>query len=673
MILFSRIKRLLKKSPSYVFRRLFSELQHDLDRFSQPRYGRKFTDKKLLNCLGDLDIESCWSRLERQENPFYFPANPLDHSFELGEGLNRVLKKADQAMEHKIDLMGSGLISLGETINWLQDYKSGDVWPTGYFRGIDYINPGRSSDVKTVWELSRMQWLIPCGQAYVLTGDEKYARATKEVLESWIASNPYAMTVNWAVTMEPAMRIFVFIWLFHALSKSEAWSDEHFRATFLRSLYSHAVFTERFIERSDVNGNHFTADAAALVVAGSFFGAGVDSERWIKSGIFDLETEIIRQVGSDGGNFEGSVAYHRLVAELLLIAAMFANSSGYKMTSEYLERLRLMGYFSAAYSRPDGTSPLLGDADDARTLPFGFETVIDHRYLPGLIGLFLKDTELTEAVSAPRAEAWWWFGPEGASKIPYEKGNYEITPSSAAFPESGYYVLRDKRVHSFIDCAAVGLAGRGGHGHNDILSFELALDGVWLISDAGSYVYTGDFEARNMFRSGRVHNTPMVSDQEQNRFHGPNSLWTLEYDATPSVRSVELQSDKEVIEASHAGYSRLDPPIFPVRKFVMIRDEGKFTVEDSFECRSSSYDVNIPLQLAPGISLGKVVGQRIELIGQNRKFYIEWSSAGFWEMEVSTGWVSMSYANRVEAPRLHWISPQSKEALVIEIGICDEG
>ncbi len=673
MTLFSRIKRLFKKPPSYILSRLNSELQHELDRFSQPRYGKKFTDKKLLDRLGDIDISSCWSRLEQRDNPFYFPDKLPDSGPELRGGLDRILKKADEAIEHKIDLMGSGLISLGANINWLQDYKSGDVWPTGYFRGIDYMNPGRLSDVKTVWELSRMQWLIPCGQAYVLTGDEKYARASKEVLESWISSNPYAMTVNWGVTMEPAMRIFVFIWLFYTFSKSEAWSDQQFRAMFLGSLFNHAIFTERFIERSDVNGNHFTADAAALVAAGSFFGAGVDSERWIKSGVNDLEAEIFRQVGADGVDFEGSVAYHRLVAELFLIAAMFAKSSGYKLTFEYLERLKLMGYFSAAYSRPDGTSPLLGDADDARTLPFGFETVIDHRYLPGLIGLFLQDTELTEAVSAPRDEALWWFGPKGASKIPFENGNYEIIPSSAAFPESGYYVLRDKRVHAFIDCAAVGFAGRGGHGHNDILSFELALDGVWLISDPGSYVYTGDFEARNMFRSGRVHNTPMVSDQEQNRFHGPNFLWTLEYDAIPNVRSVELQSDKEVIEASHAGYSRLDPPIYPVRKFSMLRDEGKFTVEDSFECYSASYDVRIPLQLAPGISIGKVIGQRIELIGQNRKFYIEWSSAGFWEIEVSMGWVSMSYGKRVEAPCLHWVSAQSKEALVVEIGICGEG
>lgn len=673
MRIFTRFKRLIKKPPSYILSRLNSELKHELDRFSQPRYGKNFTDKILLERLGDKNINECWSRLEKRDNPFYFPDKVSDLDSELNDGLNRILKKANQAVEHKIDLMGSGLISLGVNINWLQDYKSGDIWPAGYFRGIDYINQGRSSDVKTVWELSRMQWLIPCGQAYVLTGDEKYARASKKVIESWIASNPYAMTVNWGVTMEPAMRIFVFIWLFYAFSKSEAWSDQKFRSSFLVSLFNHAIFTERFIERSDLNGNHFTADAAALVAAGSFFGAGIDSERWLKSGVNDLETEIFRQVGADGVDFEGSVAYHRLVAELFLIAAMFAKSSGYKLTFEYLERLKLMGYFSAAYSRPDGTSPLLGDADDARTLPFGFETVIDHRYLPGLIGLFLQDTELIESVSAPRDEALWWFGPKEANKIPNENGNYEITPMSVAFSKSGYYVLRDKRVHAFIDCAAVGLAGRGGHGHNDILSFELAIDGVWLVSDAGSYVYTGDFEARNIFRSGRVHNTPMVSDLEQNRFHGPNFLWTLEYDAIPNLRSAKLQSDIEIIEVSHAGYSRLDPPIYPVRKFSMFRDEGKFVIEDSFECCSASYDIRIPLQLAPGISIENVNGQRIELIGQNRKFYIEWSSLGLWEIEFSMGWVSMSYGKRVEAPCLHWVSAQSKSTLLVEFGICGEG
>ena len=55
--------------------------------------------------------------------------------------------------------------------------------------------------------------------------------------------------------------------------------------------------------------------------------------------------------------------------------------------------------------------------------------------------------------------------------------------------------------HVFIDAGPVGMKGRGGHGHNDCLSFEAVLDGVPLIVDSGAYVYTASVEWRNRFRS----------------------------------------------------------------------------------------------------------------------------------------------------------------------------
>src|SRR5206468_3500651 len=80
-----------------------------------------------------------------------------------------------------------------------------------------------------------------------------------------------------------------------------------------------------------------------------------------------------------------------------------------------------------------------------------------------------------------------------------------MAPSSAleskAFPEGGFYVLRSDRAHVIVDCGEVGMRGRGGHGHNDILSFELWLDRTNLVTDCGAYLYTASREWRNRFRS----------------------------------------------------------------------------------------------------------------------------------------------------------------------------
>ena len=105
---------------------------------------------------------------------------------------------------------------------------------------------------------------------------------------------------------------------------------------------------------------------------------------------------------------------------------------------------------------------------------------------------------------------------------------------SAAFPDGGFYVLRNPSSHLFIDCGDVGMRGRGGHGHNDILSFELFMNGANIVTDCGAYVYTASRDWRNRFRSTAFHNTIQVDDEEVNRFVEPNALWQLVDDAKPA-------------------------------------------------------------------------------------------------------------------------------------------
>ncbi len=239
----------------------------------------------------------------------------------------------------------------------------------------------------------------------------------REIIEQWIAANPYACGVNWGVTMEPAMRLITWTWMLRACADSAAFSDATFRERFMRALFLHGLFTEKYFERSDVNGNHFTADAAALVFVGALFGAGEDAGRWLATGQRDVEHEIVLQVHPDGVDFEASSAYHRLVAELFLLASIVLRASGKETSAAYRQRLGGMARFTAAYSRPDGLAPLWGDNDDARSFPLGSQPLRDHRYLVGLIGLHLQDAELIAAARGSRAEAAWLFGPGPARSL----------------------------------------------------------------------------------------------------------------------------------------------------------------------------------------------------------------------------------------------------------------
>jgi hypothetical protein len=133
----------------------------------------------------------------------------------------------------------------------------------------------------------------------------------------------------------------------------------------LRALYLHGDYVARNLERSEVNGNHLTADAAGLVFAGLFFERG-EARRWAELGWTILTEELPRQVLPDGVDFEASVAYHRLVVELFLLPALYRERLGLSVPTPYRDRLAAAARFTAAYTKPDGSVPFWGDTDDGR-------------------------------------------------------------------------------------------------------------------------------------------------------------------------------------------------------------------------------------------------------------------------------------------------------------------
>ncbi len=363
----ARARRLLRKPPGYVFTRTWQEVERELDRWLAPRRQRRFDDGRLLRLAGVSTIDKLWTQLQQRPYPAIthsMTAAALDR-LEPGESA-RILAAAEVACGGVVDLLGSGPIALGAPIDWSRDYRANATWPMGFARAIDYVNRDRPSDVKVPWEISRLQWLIPVAQAYVLTGDERYAAFARGVLDERIAANPLAYSVNWSVAIEAAMHIFTWTWFFHVFARSKAWADQTFRNRFLSVLYLHGDFILRHIEKADVNGNHYTADLAGIVMAGLFFGPIGAAPRWLETGWRGLVDELPRQVFDDGVDYEASCAYHRLVFELFFWPALFRKTEGLVVPHDYVQHLCAMARFTAAYSRPDGSSPLWGDADDAR-------------------------------------------------------------------------------------------------------------------------------------------------------------------------------------------------------------------------------------------------------------------------------------------------------------------
>ena len=227
--LIGKVRRGLRKDPRYIVRRLGLEASMAAERWLLPRRVRALDLRALARRAGHSGFDELWTALAAQPyaHPMLRDAAALER---LQPGaVAEVMARAKRAHRHEVDLLGSGPRTLAPTIDWLADLKTGHRWPPAFHRDIDYNNFGRDSDVKGAWELSRLQWALPLGQAWLLSGEDRHAAKARALLQSWIDANPCGHSVNWACTMEPALRLLSWTWLFHACADAPSWRDGGFR------------------------------------------------------------------------------------------------------------------------------------------------------------------------------------------------------------------------------------------------------------------------------------------------------------------------------------------------------------------------------------------------------------------------------------------------------------
>jgi hypothetical protein len=556
-----------------------------------------------------------------------------------------VLAAADGVMRHEFDLLGSGPRALGPSLPWRSDFKTGVEWPRRYAFDLDFEMLTRDSDVKVPWELSRFQHAAWLGQAWQFTRDEAFRAEFARQFADWQRDNPWGYSVNWICAMDVAIRAHNLQWALRLLQRADDPGDGDLVLALARALYLHGEFVERHLESSDVNGNHYLADGVGLVSIGAWFRHSVSGQRWLQLGRRILQEEIFNQVAADGVDFEQSTAYHRFVTEMFLTGFLLLRRAGADVDAAAWTRLHHMFEYIAAYTKPDGLAPLVGDADDGRMQKLAPGEVNDHRYLLSTGAVLFGDAALARAAGRCWPDTWWMLGSTAAdhmARLPPAPD-----PGSTAFPAGGTYILRAPEAHAFIDCAEVGMHGRGGHGHNDILSFELCLGGAAVVTDCGSYLYTADVAARDRFRSTASHNGVQVDGEEVNRFLSPPDLWRLRDDARPADVRWQSRGAGGRLTASHTGYQRLADPVAHQRTFAMNETGTVFALRDELDTHGH-HRYTWRFHLAPEAT-ALVEEEAIVVETRGRRILVGWDSDHRLQPGLQSGWVSPSYGVRVPA------------------------
>jgi hypothetical protein len=332
---------------------------------------------------------------------------------------------AGRVLRHEFALLGSGwyvpddpdrptLADGYRPIDWYLDPVSGLRFPRGIpilEWNLDQMRPGRA-DVKLPWELARCQHWPLLGQAYRLTGDERFAQEIEHQLYDFTQANPIATAVNWACTMDVALRAANWAIGLQLVRTSPRLGPAFWRDAY-DVLFAHGAFIERHLENTyGVTSNHFLSNIVGLFFLAAVFDDLPCGQLWDRQCRAWLMDEMSTQILADGADFESSVPYHRLVTELFLSAARLADHSGSPLPLRIRSRLRDMVAFLAAVQRPDGLMPQVGDADDGRVhilSGYGVAQPQDGRHLfgPATAVLGAGEWRSDGGVWTAWETAWW--------------------------------------------------------------------------------------------------------------------------------------------------------------------------------------------------------------------------------------------------------------------------
>jgi hypothetical protein len=561
---------------------------------------------------------------------------------------------ADRVLRHEFDLLGSGPYTPADPdrpvdghgyrpIDWFLDPVAGRRFPRVPLSvwNFEQMRPA-GADIKLPWELARCQHWPLLGQAYRLTREDRFAWEIVRELRDFMDANPIGTAVNWACTMDVALRAANWALALELIRPAalppEFWLDAY------QALFDHGAFIERHLENHyEVTSNHFLSDVVGLFYVASVFRDLPRGSLWNSQCRMWLVQEMDVQVLPDGADYESSVPYHRLVSELFLGAARVAETDGSPLPERFLVRLSAMIDFLSAVLRPDGLMPQVGDADDGRLhvlSEYGTWRPQDPRHLFGpAAGLFDRTDWARGAGGWSEWEAEWW----GFDGSPVAVHPPESPSAMRHFPHAGLTVMRSNGDYLLITNGIVGTGGFGNHKHNDLLSFEYHAAGAPVVVDPGSYLYTSDPDARNLFRSTRSHNTLRLDGQEQNELR-PEWLFRMFEKASPEHVSVREDRDEFEYCGRHSGYGHPEKSLVHSRTFTLRRADGSLVITDALEGQEPCH-LRWHFHFAPGVTIGMAGTDAVDIAASGTRLQMALPSGV--TAAITWGWYSPSYGVRV--------------------------
>lgn len=512
---------------------------------------------------------------------------------------NEIIEQADLYVKNCFSILGSTLQCFTQ-IPWHIDIRlqqqnaTADCYfdpHTWYADSIIEANKGDviKKDIKVPWELSRFQHAVILARAYVITKNDKYVTRLMDHMHDWLDHNDYLHGVNWVCPMEVALRAINWIIALELCKDASIIANDHWQRI-LCALYDHMIYLERTWEWYDGRtSNHYLSDLVGYFYLCWLFDdlPGVKNKR--NYCYKKLMQEYKKQVFDEGTSYEGSTAYHRLVAELWQHVHWLCKHFALPFDDAKLMRMQQF----TALASCNNQLMLIGDHDS------GFVSYLD-------------------------------------LSIPVQA----VVQGIHHFSHFGISFIKTEQWHISLRHHAYTQAQPTGHFHNDWGQITLAYNTIPLFIDSGTYLYTPSLYWRNYYRSVKAHSTVFVENSE------PIALSNNAFALSIPEKKIEMNSTTDqnyfTLSTHHDLYAHKG--IRMCRTIRLDETEKQLTINDHMPIIDQT-----KYQLPFNMIWHFIIAPEIDVSNHNNSWYF--SHAGNPLCFLSSNDLTFSLENHYVAPR----------------------
>jgi len=363
-------------------------------------------------------------------------------------------------------------------------------------------------DIKTVWELSRFDWLPRMAWRY-RQGDKELLEVMELWLRDWCRKNPPNAGINWKCGQEVGLRCLNLLVALLAIDDSFIYP----RPGILRFLAAHLeriVPTLKYAMAQD--NNHGISEAAALYAAGYYLVLRGADRNWqdkgrrlASLGQAWLENRVAKLILADGSFSQYSLTYHRMVVDELSFVELFRRRCDLPAFSErfYARARAAVEWLGRMVDPLSGDGPNLGPNDGTHLFNLDGSPYRDFRGSWQLgSAVFMGKFVDRQGVVHPLLELFA-LNPAGLPRVD--------PPDSALMPDGGYACIRHTDGFALLRLPVC----RFRPSHADGLHLDIWHEGVNWARDAGSFSYNADTDSMRYFPGTAAHNTVAFDGRDQ--------------------------------------------------------------------------------------------------------------------------------------------------------------